>query len=575
MTRKKNFSFCFIGLFFIIGFFACAQAPKQSADLVLLNGKIITVDDTKPTAEALAVLKDRLLAVGSSMEIKPYITAATRVIDLEGKLAVPGFIDAHGHFLSLGYAKMRLDLTKAKNWEHIVEIVADAVKKAKPGEWIYGRGWHQEKWDKTPQPNVAGLPVHHALSSISPHNPVVLTHASGHSSIINAKAMELAGITAKTPNPAGGEIIKDAAGQPIGTLLETAQDLLDLSQALYRSSRSAGQIEEELLKAIELAAQECLCRGVTSFHDAGTSFSTIDLYRRLAQEKKLRVRLNAMIGENNGQLRQHLAKYRIIGMGDHHLTVRSIKRLIDGALGSHGAWLLEPYDSLPGSLGLNTEPVETMKETAAIAIENDFQLCTHAIGDRANRETLNIYEEMFKRRPEKKDLRWRIEHAQHLHPDDIPRFARLGVIASMQGVHCTSDGPWVIKRLGEKRSGEGAYVWQKLMKAGTLICNGTDVPVEAIDPIACFYASVTRKLKDGSYFYPDQKMSRLEALRSYTLNGAYADFEEAIKGSLTPGKLADITILSKDITTVPDDEILETKVLYTIVGGEIMYQAAK
>lgn len=574
MTRKKTFSFCFSGLFFIIGFFAWARAPKQSADLVLMNGKIITVDDAKPTAEALAVLKDRILAVGSNGEIKPYIAAATRVIDLKGKLAVPGFIDAHGHFLSLGYAKMRLDLTKAKNWAHIVEMVAEAVKKAKPGEWIYGRGWHQEKWDKMPQPNVAGLPLHHALSSVSPHNPVVLTHASGHSCIVNAKAMELAGITAKTPNPAGGEIIKDAAGLPIGTLLETAQDLLDVSQALYRSSRSAEQIKEELLKAVELATQECLCRGVTSFHDAGASFSTIDLYRQLAQEKKLRVRLNAMVGENNAQLRQHLAEYRIIGMGDHHLNVRSIKRLIDGALGSHGAWLLEPYNSLPGSIGLNTEPVETMKETAAVAVENDFQLCTHAIGDRANRETLNIYEEIFKRHPEKKDLRWRIEHAQHLHPDDIPRFAALGVIAAMQGVHCTSDGPWVIKRLGEKRAGEGAYVWQKLMKAGTLICNGTDTPVEDIDPIACFYASVTRRLKDGSYFYPDQKMSRQEALRSYTLNGAYADFEEDIKGSLTPGKLADITVLSKDIMTVPEEEILETKVLYTIVGGEIMYQAA-
>jgi predicted amidohydrolase YtcJ len=262
-------------------------------------------------------------------------------------------------------------------------------------------------------------------------------------------------------------------------------------------------------------------------------------------------------------------------MGDHHLTVRSIKRLIDGALGSHGAWLLEPYKSLPDSVGLNTEPVATMKETAAIAIEKGFQLSTHAIGDRANRETLAIYEEAFKLQPEKKDLRWRIEHAQHLHPDDISRFGKAGIIASMQGIHCTSDGPWVLKRLGTKRAKEGAYVWQKLLKSGALICNGTDVPVEAVDPIPGFYALVTRKLKDGSSFYAQQKMSREEALRSYTLNGAYASFEEDIKGSLIPGKLADITVLSQDIMTVPDEKILAAKVLYTIVGGRVLYQANK
>jgi predicted amidohydrolase YtcJ len=274
-------------------------------------------------------------------------------------------------------------------------------------------------------------------------------------------------------------------------------------------------------------------------------------------------------------MKQYLDTYRVIGMGEHHLTVRCIKRLIDGALGSHGAWLLEPYNSLPTSVGLNTEPVEVMKETAAIAMEKGFQLATHAIGDRANRETLDIYEEAFKGNPGKKDLRWRIEHSQHLHIDDIPRFGKLGVIASMQGIHCTSDGPWVIKRLGTKRAKDGAYVWQKLMKSGALICNGTDVPVEDVDPLACFYASVSRKLKDGSYFYPDQKMTREEALRSYTLNGEYASFEENIKGSLTPGKLADTTVLSLDIMAVPEDEILKTRVLYTIVGGQILYEANK
>jgi len=233
---------------------------------------------------------------------------------------------------------------------------------------------------------------------------------------------------------------------------------------------------------------------------------------------------------------------------------------------------LESYEDLPSSVGLNTTPLEEIKEAAQIAMENSFQVCVHAIGDRANRETLDIFEGAFKAHPDKLDLRWRIEHSQHLHPDDIPRFGKLGVIASMQGIHCTSDGPWVIKRLGEKRAEEGAYVWQKLMKSGGIICNGTDVPVENIDPIACFYATVTRKLKDGTVFYPDQRMSREDALRSYTLDCAYAAFEEDIKGSLTPGKLADITILSQDIMAIPEDEILNTEVLYTIVGGKVMYQ---
>ncbi|HEX9975080.1 MAG TPA: amidohydrolase family protein, partial [bacterium] len=322
----------------------------------------------------------------------------------------------------------------------------------------------------------------------------------------------------------------------------------------------------------DVAVQECLSKGITSFHDGGSSFETIDFFKRMVDEGKMGVRLFVMISEGNKRLEEKLNDYRIINYSDKRLTVRAIKRLIDGALGAHGAWLLEPYDSLPTSVGLNTEPIDLMKETARIAIENDFQLCTHAIGDRGNRETLNIYEEAFKAHPEKKDVRWRIEHAQHLHPDDIPRFGQLGVIAAMQGIHCTSDGPWVIKRLGEKRAEEGAYVWQKLMKSGAIIANGTDVPVEDVDPIPNFYALVTRKMKNGEAFYPDQKMSREQALRSYTLNCAYAAFEEKFKGSLTAGKLADITVLSKDILTISDDEILQTEVLYTIVGGKVMYQ---
>ncbi len=544
----------------------------QTADLVLIGGKIITLDETKPTTEALAAYQGRILAIGRSEEIKPYISKSTQVIDLEGKTAIPGLIESHGHFTSLGRAKMELDLTAIKNWDEAVQMVKQAAEKAKPGEWIIGRGWHQEKWDHAPEPNVEGLPLHDPLSKVSPQNPVLLTHASGHAYLTNAKAIELAGIDENTPNPGGGEIVKDKNGKPIGAFRENAQDLLDKALNVSLSKRSPEQMRDYQVKAIELADRACLENGITTFHDAGASFGTIDMYKYLVQNNRLGVRLNVMIGESNLELNKRIANYKIIGMGDNHLTVRSIKRLIDGALGSHGAWLLEPYDSLPGSTGLNTESIDAMKEASRIAVENGFQLCTHAIGDRANRVTLDIYEEAFKTHPEKKDLRWRIEHAQHLQLVDIPRFKNLGVIAAMQGIHAASDGPWVPKRLGQKRSREGAYAWRKLLDAGTIICNGTDVPVEDISPIAGFYASVTRKMKNGAVFYGEQRMTREEALRSYTINGAYAAFEEDIKGSLKPGKLADVTVLSKDIMTVPDDEILNTQVLYTIVGGKVLYQ---
>ena len=545
---------------------------KQPADLVLTNGKIITLEEIAPTAEALAVAGDRIVAVGTAKKIKPFIGTSTRVIDLQGQTAIPGFIDSHAHFTGVGEARMILDLTRAKNWDEIVSIVAEAARNAKPGEWIRGRGWHQEKWDKTPEPNVDGLPFHDALSRMTSENPVLLEHASGHSCLANAKAMELGGITKTTPDPAGGEIVRDARGNPIGAFRETAQGLI--GRSLYGSELKKTEAErvEEERKAIALAVQECLSKGITSLHDAGASFATIDIYRELAEQGKLGVRIYAMISAGNTELQQSLARYRIIGAGQNHLTVRTIKRFIDGALGAHGAWLLEPYADLPASAGLNTMAIDTLKETARLAIENGFQLCTHAIGDRGNREILNIYEEAFAAHPEQKDLRWRVEHAQLLAPADIPRFGRLGVIAAMQGVHCISDGPWVVKKIGEKRAKEGAYVWRSLMEGGAIICNGTDAPVEDVDPIPSFYATVTRKMKDGTMFFPEQRLSRDEALRTYTLNGAYAAFQEDLLGSLKPGKLADITVLSKDIMTVAEEEIPATEVRLTIVGGQVLYQ---
>ncbi len=569
-NRRLAFVAILISLFMI--FFIVNRRHREAvepADLVLINGKIVTVDAAVPAASWIAVRGGRIAALGAGpQDYKHHAGAGTEIIDLGGALTIPGIIESHGHFTSLGASKMELDLTKAHSWDDIVAMVAEAAASAKPGDWIVGRGWHQDKWDRIPEPNVEGLPFHDALSKVTPANPVLLTHASGHSSLANAKAMELSKITKTTTDPAGGEIIRDAKGNAIGAFLETAQSLVRY-QAGHDTPEEA-QAKER--KKIELAARECLVHGVTTFHDAGNSFATIDLYKKMAEEGALPVRLYVMLSAGSKALAERGLSYRMIGAADNHLTVRTIKRLIDGALGSHGAWLLEPYTDLPTSTGLNTEPVEDMKATAKFAIENGFQLSTHAIGDRANRETLDIYEEAFKAHPDKTDLRWRIEHAQHLSLEDIPRFHELGVIPAMQAVHCTSDGPWVYKRLGEKRAGEGAYVWRKLMDAGSVIPNGTDVPVEPIDPMSCFYAAVTRKLKDGTTFFPDQRMTREEALRSYTINGAYAGFEEGIKGSLTVGKLADITVLDRNILTCPEDDIPGTGVLYTIIGGKVVYK---
>jgi hypothetical protein len=484
-------------------------------------------------------------------EIRP----STKVIDLKGRLAIPGFIEGHGHFMRLGETKMMLNLRDAKSWDQIVAMVAAAAKEAKPGEWIVGAGWHQEKWDARPQPNVNGFPVNTSLNAVSPNNPVALSHVSGHAVFVNDAALKRSGITRDTPNPPGGEITKDASGNPIGLLNERAQGMIKIE--------GDGQSE----KAIDLAAAECVSKGITTFEDAGSPADVIDRLKARASTGTLPLRLWVMLRVPNAVIAKDAAKIRVIGYGDNHLTVRAIKKQIDGALGSRGAWLLEPYSDLPSTSGLATETPEEIERTAKLALENGYQLCVHAIGDRANREVLNIYEKMGK-----PDLRWRIEHAQHLDPADIPRFAKLGVFAAMQGIHCTSDAPMVLPRLGAKRAEEGAYVWRSLIKSGAHVGNGTDAPVEDVSPIACYYASVTRKLKDGSTFYPAQKMTRMEALRSYTVENAYGAFEENLKGSLKVGMLGDIAVLSQDILTVADEQILKTDVDYTIVGGKVVYQ---
>ena len=557
------------GFLLLVAQAVVGQTAAQTASLVLRGGNIVTMDSAKPAAQAIAVSGDRIIAVGSDSAIRSYVGPSTKVIDLAGQLAVPGFIEGHGHFTGIGRARMGLNLSEAKGWLEIVATVARSARRAKPGEWIVGRGWHQEKWKDRPSPSVEGFPVHDSLSEASPNNPVLLTHASGHASFANAQAMKRAGVTKSTVAPAGGVILKDSKGNPTGLFNERAQTLITRAMSEDLARRSAAEIDLEAKQEIDLAVEECLAKGITSFQDAGSSPETIALIRRRVAAGTLGIRLWMMIRTSIEDLERNAANYRAVNLGDHRLTVRAVKRTMDGALGSRGAWLLAPYSDLPGSSGLNTESVEDVERVARIALRSGFQLCVHAIGDRANRETLNVFERVAAGR---KDLRWRIEHAQHLSTADIPRFGALGVIAAMQGVHCTSDAPYVVERLGAARAGEGAYVWKKLLASGAVIGNGTDAPVEDVDPIASFHATVTRSTPGGAAFYPAQRLTREEALRSFTLSNAYAAFEEDIKGSLVPGKLADITVLTRNIMTVPDDEIRSARVAYTIVGGKVMYK---
>lgn len=549
----------------------CTPAPEP-ADLVLVGGKIVTLEPAQAEVEALAARGGVIVALGRDAEVRRHVGPGTRVIDLAGHLVVPGFIEGHAHFTGIGEAKGGVDLTGAASWDEVVERVFRAAGAARPGGWIVGRGWHQEEWKTPPEPAVEGYPVHAALSRAVPDRPVLLWHASGHAAVVNARALALAGIQRDSSDPPGGRILRDARGEPTGVLREAAASLARAAYEQERGRRSPEEREADERRKIELADRECLAHGITSFQDAGSSFETVDRLRELAAAGRLGVRLWVMLGEDDAALAARGSSCRILDAGDRHLTVRAIKRYADGALGSHGAWLLEPYDDLPGTSGLNATPREALERTAELALAGGFQLCVHAIGDRANREVLDVYEEVFRRHGGRRDLRWRIEHAQHLAPADVPRFAGLGVIASMQAIHCTSDAGWVVRRLGPRRSAEGAYVWRKLLDAGAVVSNGTDAPVEEVDPLRNFYAAVTRRTPGGEAFQPEQRMTRMEALRAATWSAAYAAFEETVKGSLAPGKLADVTVLSEDILTAPEERILDAKVLYTIVGGRVLHE---
>lgn len=573
MKIKFTYLFQLFLLSFLI--LTCSKsAEKEFATMLIHGGTIYTVDSTQTTAEAVAIKDNRILFVGNLEDAEHYKNEQTEIIDLKGKTMTPGLIEGHGHFMGLGYNELNLDLLNTKSYQEIIDAVAERVSTLEPGEWIVGRGWHQSKWDSLPKKMVKGFQTHQRLSEVSPDNPVYLWHASGHAGFANAKAMEIAGLQAlakegiKTSYSEGGEIIVDRNDQPTGVFNERAQTLI--TKHIPKKNINTD------IKAFELAVKACHKNGITSFHDAGIPRETIELYEKMKQDGKMKTRIYAMLtGWDKNLLEEWYAKGTMIDTS-HLFTIRSMKLNCDGALGSRGAWLLEPYSDRPDHYGHETLPMAFVKETALSGLKHGFQVCSHAIGDRANREILDRYEYAIKALPNKaNDHRFRIEHAQHLHPDDIPRFAELNVIPAMQAIHMSSDRPWAIVRLGEKRIKEGAYMWQALLQSGVPIVNGTDVPVEPINPIASFYASVSRKTLKGTPetgYEPEQKMTRAQALKSYTLDAAYGAFEEDIKGSISVGKLADFTIFDKDIMTIDEDEILNTKVDMTIFDGEVVYE---
>lgn len=547
---------------------SCTQPNSKTATLILHNGHFFTADSAQMEATAVAIDNDRILYVGDDAGALALKGNNTQVVDLKGAFAMPGLIEGHGHFASLGESLRNLNLLNTTSFAQVRDLLAEKLKTSSPGDWLEGRGWHQEKWTESPGRTVNGYPYHDDISAVSAENPVVLFHASGHALLANAKAMQLAGISGETPDPKGGRIVRDASGNAIGVFEENAMDLITIPYQEWQNKRSDAEKQADFDTTFQFAMRECLRRGITSFQDAGSSFWQIEQYRRLAESGQFNLRLWAMVAQPNLEELNKLAGFPLKA-GNHHFTVQAVKAYFDGALGSYGAWLLQPYSDKPDSYGQNTTPIETIEAIAKACHDRGLQFCVHAIGDRGNREVLNVFEKTGIT----PKARWRVEHAQHIDPADQPRFKQMGVIASMQAIHCTSDAPFVVKRLGEERARTGAYVWRSLIDLGVHLANGTDAPVEDVNPYPCLFSSVTRQYRPGQpAFFPEQCMTRPEALLSYTIWNAYAAGEEDLKGSLKAGKLADIVVLDRDLLRCDALEMSQTEVLQTIVGGKVVYK---
>ena len=542
---------------------AATAAPAQQgghADLVITDARIYTVDENRPVAEAMAIRGGRVAFVGSERGAMALRGPGTRVVDLDGRTVIPGMIDAHAHLLNLGTSLRNVDLVGTSSYDEVIERVVARAREVPAGTWIIGRGWDQNDWTDT------RFPTHEALSRAVPDHPVYLTRVDGHAALVNAAAISAAGITAATEDPEGGRIERAQGGAPSGVLVDRAMGLVG---AVIPDAPRA-----ERIAAVEAAIAEANRWGLTGIHDAGVDAGTIDLYEQLAREGRYDLRNYVMIRSDDATLERYFERGPQAGIHGDRLWIRSIKISSDGALGSRGAALLEPYSDEPGHSGLVLTSGDRIQEVAVRALRAGFQLNTHAIGDRANRIVLDAYEAALEEVPTA-DHRFRVEHAQILHPSDIPRFAELDVIPSMQGSHQTSDMYWAGRRLGESRL-HGAYAWRSLLDLGVIIPNGSDFPVEHVNPLISFHSSVTRQDADNypaGGWYPSQRMTRDEALKSMTLWPAYAAFQEDRLGSLTPGKLADFVVLDRDIMRVAPEEILDTRVIATYLGGEPVYQA--
>jgi predicted amidohydrolase YtcJ len=539
---------------------------QASADLVLVNGKIYTVDNARPVVTALAARGGRVVFVGSDAEARVLATGSARVIDLNGATVVPGIIDAHAHLLGLGNTLRRVNLAGSTSYDEVIERVKAFSRDVKPGEWILGRGWDQNRWTSKE------FPTHEALSRAFPNNPVVLTRIDGHALLANAKAMELARVLAATTDPEGGRIMRFSSGAPSGVFVDKAQSLVD--RAIPATTRV------DTRRAILAAIAECNRWGLTGVHDAGEGAETIGIYEELAKAGSYNLRNYVMLSDPGepGSLaalrNPYLRRGPQSALYDGHLWVRAIKLYADGALGSRGAALLAPYADEPTNSGLLVSRPEHLRAWAETALRSGFQVNVHAIGDRGNRIVLDAFESALRSVP-RANHRFRIEHAQVLNLEDIPRFAKLGVIPSMQPTHQTSDMGWAEVRVGPQRI-RGAYAWRSLLNTGVVIPSGTDFPVEEVNPLLTFHAAVTRQDPSNSPvggWYPEQRMTREEALQSMTIWPAYAGFQESMLGSLTPGKFADFVVLDRDIMRIPDTEILATRVVSTWIGGKRVYEA--
>lgn len=539
------------------------RAP-ESADLIIENGTVITVDSSFSRAEAVAVKDGRIIYVGGNNDAGRHKGPETIIINADGLTVLPGLVDAHAHLLSLGDELISLDITGCSSYREVINRVAVRVKESEPGEWIIGGRWDHTEWEQDV------FPVHHALSEVSPDNPVYLKRVDGNSALVNKKAMELAGISRDTPDPAGGMIHKLPNGEPSGVLINQAMNLV--KELFYRESGS------DLAMKLKLATDECLRYGLTGVHEAGVGPVEIEVFKNMADNGDLDIRINAMLGEQEKpQFRvDNLADYfrdnRIESYADNMLCVKTIKLFFDGALGSRGAAFFEPYSDDPGNRGLLRIPPDYITEVALAALENDMSVATHCIGIRGNSYCIDAYEEALARFPGK-DHRFRIEHAQVLLEEDIDRFARNKIIPSMQPTHCTSDKSMIEDRIGEGRS-EYAYAWKSFIDRGLPLPAGSDFPVESVNPLLGIFAAVTRRLPgepESASWHPEQIISIEEAVKGFTIYAAYASFNEDILGSIEEGKYADFTILDRDITLVDPDELISTRVVYTIVGGEIKY----